>query len=91
MLFLTSYDISDSQRRLKVMKIMKNYGTRVQYSVFECILSNEKLEQMKREISKVISKDVDSVRIYAVPENMLKQIAIIGVGKVVRDEDFYII
>ena len=39
MFILVSYDIPNDKRRLKVMKAVQDYGTRVQYSVFECELT----------------------------------------------------
>jgi CRISPR-associated protein Cas2 len=91
MFYLVSYDIKDDSRRLKTMKVLKNYGTRVQYSVFECILANDRLKKLKSDISKVVNCEMDSIRIYSIPENARKEIIIIGVGKVARDENFYVI
>ena len=45
--YLISYDISNDKRRLKVMKALEDYGTRVQYSVFECWLRPQDLKSLK--------------------------------------------
>ncbi|WP_353684541.1 CRISPR-associated endonuclease Cas2 [Thermodesulfovibrio sp. 3907-1M] len=37
--YVVVYDISDNRERLKVDRILKNYGFRVQKSVFECKLN----------------------------------------------------
>lgn len=42
MFYLVSYDIPETRRRTKLAKILEDFGDRVQYSVFECIL-DEKL------------------------------------------------
>lgn len=42
----------------------KNYGTRVQNSVFECVIDSVQLLQMKVEILSVIDVVTDSVRYY---------------------------
>ena len=34
--YTVAYDITDDKRRNKVAKILKDFGTRIQYSVFEC-------------------------------------------------------
>jgi len=39
MLYVISYDIPDDERRLKVAKILLDFGRRVQYSVFEAHLA----------------------------------------------------
>ena len=36
MLYLISYDVTDDARRRHVMEALKDFGRRVQYSVFEC-------------------------------------------------------
>ena len=38
MFILVTYDIKDDKKRNKVCNILKDYGNRVQYSVFECYL-----------------------------------------------------
>ena len=40
MYFVVSYDISDDKRRTKIHNTLKSYGQRVQYSVFECDLTD---------------------------------------------------
>jgi hypothetical protein len=38
MLHLVAYDISDPKRLSRVARVCKDYGIRVEYSVFECDL-----------------------------------------------------
>jgi CRISPR-associated protein Cas2 len=66
---LVTYDIStiDSagERRLRdVAKVCEGYGTRVQYSVFECRVSHTGLQRLITDLDDVIMPSVDSVRIY---------------------------
>lgn len=91
MFVVVSYDIVDDKRRNKLAKLLENYGYRVQYSVFECIVEEEKLKEMKENVSKVIDKNEDSVRFYKICEGCLKKIDIIGIGEVVSDKEFYVI
>lgn len=37
--YVVVYDISDDRERIKVDKVLKNYGFRIQKSVFECKLN----------------------------------------------------
>ncbi|MCR5608718.1 MAG: CRISPR-associated endonuclease Cas2, partial [Lachnospiraceae bacterium] len=69
-MYIVSYDISDNKVRNKIAKELKNYGVRVQYSVFECDI-NEKLylELYKKMLNLVSDKDNESIRIYNVCEN----------------------
>jgi len=91
MFYIVSYDIPDDKRRIKLAKILKDYGDRVQESVFECILDKNLLDKMSEKIDKVINQDDDSVRIYALCANCEKTIRIMGIGEVTHDEEVYII
>ncbi len=90
MLYIISYDIHDDRKRNMVAKIMLDYGTRVQYSVFECNLDDDLLKKMILRLSKVISED-DSIRIYAICAKCRETVKILGRGKVTKDEEVYIL
>jgi CRISPR-associated protein Cas2 len=64
MFIVVAYDIEDDRRRTKLHNTLKNFGTPVQYSVFECILGKEGLKKMKAAVGKVIKEDQDLVRYY---------------------------
>lgn len=92
MLYLVSYDIPDDGRRTKLAKALKDFGGRVQYSVFECLLDNRELfDRMRARIVKIINEKEDSVRVYSLCAGCEKVIAIIGLGEVTKDEDVYIL
>ena len=91
MLHLVSYDISDDRRRTKLAKVIKDFGDRVQYSVFECLLDRDLLDRMTARIQAVIVEEEDSVRIYSLCVGCEKAITIIGQGEVTREEDVYIL
>lgn len=91
MLYIVSYDIPDTRRRTKLAKMLEDFGDRVHYSVFECILDSDLLKKMADRIHKIISEEEDSVRVYALCANCEGTIRIIGQGKITRNEDVYII
>lgn len=91
MLYLVSYDIPDDRRRTKLAKAIKDFGDRVQYSVFECILDQALLDRMTRRIRKIIVEKDDSVRIYSLCAGCEKAISIIGQGEVTKEEEVYIL
>jgi len=91
MFVVISYDIEDDKKRYKVSQVLENYGTRVQYSVFECIINEQQLKEIKEKTKNIVDKEKDSIRIYIICENCLKKIDIIGIGEITRDLDFYII
>lgn len=66
---LVSYDVNTEEtagkRRLRrVAKVCKDYGQRVQYSVFECTVNEMDLERLRSKLVKIINTDEDSLRIY---------------------------
>jgi CRISPR-associated protein Cas2 len=92
MFIVVSYDVTDDRRRTRVMKTLKNFGTRVQYSVFECELKPEVCKRMRAQIEKLIAPKEDNVRFYFFDEDAIGKIETIGVGgQVQRAKDFYII
>jgi CRISPR-associated protein Cas2 len=91
MFYVVSYDIPDDPRRTKVAKILDDFGDRVQYSVFECLLDKDLLEKMIDRLEKVVKLDEDSVRVYALCGNCEKVIKVIGQGEVTKEEKYYIL
>ena len=61
---LIVYDISNDRRRTKLHNLLLDYGTPVQYSVFECRVNAPTLEKMKKAIQKLIRPKEDDVRYY---------------------------
>lgn len=58
---LVSYDISDAKRWRKVYKIVRGYGTHVQYSVFLCQLTVQDEVEMQQLLLDVIHQSIDQV------------------------------
>ncbi|MCX7991571.1 MAG: CRISPR-associated endonuclease Cas2 [Proteobacteria bacterium] len=47
------YDISDNRERFKVQKVLKNFGFRVQKSVFECRLDDKSKKELIEKLKKL--------------------------------------
>ncbi len=91
MFYIVSYDIPDTPRRTKIAKILEDFGDRVQYSVFECLLDQELLEKMVHRLERIVEAEQDSVRIYCLCGNCDKNIKIMGLGRVTEDQKCYIL
>ena len=52
-IYFVSYDIASNKLRAKIEKTLKNYGFRVQYSIFQCIADKEKVSMILSAIEKV--------------------------------------
>lgn len=71
---LIVYDISDDRRRTRLHTLLLNYGSPVQYSVFECLLTENELGKMKKAIRGVIRPKKDNLRYYTLCENCLQKV-----------------
>lgn len=90
MFYLVSYDIPDDKKRTKMAKTLLDFGNRVQYSVFECILDDILFKRMVTRVSKIISED-DSVRVYALCAKCQEAVKVFGRGTVAKDENVFIL
>ena len=64
MFYVVSYDIPDDRRRTEVHDTLKNYGTRVQFSVFECNLAPAQLHELRERMATLIVPTEDNLRYY---------------------------
>ncbi len=66
---LVTYDVNtltkEGRRRLRrVAKTCEGHGQRVQFSVFECSLTETQLAQLKEQLLAIINLKEDSLRLY---------------------------
>jgi CRISPR-associated protein Cas2 len=83
MFVIVSYDVATDegkgQRRLRrVAKACKDYGQRVQYSVFECIVDPAQWTKLKERLISEINPDKDSLRFYYLGSNWHHRVEHIG-------------
>lgn len=78
--YVISYDISSNKIRNKIASELTNYGRRVQYSVFECTLTTEKIRILYQKLLTLCcGEENDSIRIYLLCETCSSKIRTIGV------------
>jgi CRISPR-associated protein Cas2 len=86
---LVTYDIADTEsregaRRLrKVAIICKDYGQRVQFSVFECEINEMQFEVLRVKLIKVVDPKLDSLRFYKLMGGRDRAVEAYGVDKYV--------
>ncbi len=78
LLYVITYDISCDRRRKAISDLLEGYGTRVQYSVFECVLSKKKYDELRRRLKRVFKEGDDSLRFYPISGHTLTQVEIWG-------------
>ena len=92
MLVLITYDVNTETaagkaRLRKVAKQCVNYGTRVQTSVFECILDPGQCLMLKSILTDIIDESVDSIRFYYLGNQKKAKVEQIGIGKGINVEE----
>ena len=83
MLILITYDISitdpkGAKRLRRVAKQCRNYGVRVQNSVFECLLDAAQYAVLKAKLTQLIDPECDSLRFYCLGNSYKKKVEHIG-------------
>lgn len=91
MFVLVSYDVATQDgtgaRRLRrVAKACQDYGQRVQYSVFECIVDPATWTMLRQRLIDVIDQNQDSLRFYFLGSNWRRRVEHIGAKKSIDQE-----
>lgn len=91
MLVLISYDVATSkgggQRRLRrVARACLDYGQRVQYSVFECIVDPAQWTVLRQRLLDEIDPAEDSLRFYFLGSNWKRRVEHAGAKKTLDQE-----
>ena len=91
MFIVVAYDISDDKTRAKLHKTLRRFGERVQFSVFECILTREMFEQMRGEVASVLEhQELWRVRYYEICEACRGRTVTLGLAFTTTLKRFYI-
>ena len=87
---MIAYDIEDDGARRRIHNVLKDYGKRVQYSVFECWLDEPNLNGLRRQIDAQLDSG-DSVRWYPLCAWCRREVSWQGIGDAADDADFYLV
>ena len=83
MLVLITYDVStetvEGQKRLRrIAKVCKNFGQRVQKSVFECLVDPAQWAKLRQRLIDEAKLDEDSLRFYFLGKNWSRKVEHVG-------------
>ncbi len=88
---IVAYDIADPKRLYRVAKIIKDYGFRVQKSIFEVKLNDRQFLEMKTRIESEIEMDEDGVKYFPLCEKCAGTFENIGNGIFIDpDKEYYV-
>ena len=91
MFVVVAYDISHDRRRTRLHDALLDYGTPVQYSVFECILDEEGLKKMKAAVMRVIKPRQDRVRFYYLCQTCLARTEVTSGPEVLHEVEAIVV
>ena len=90
MFVIISYDIEKDRTRTRLAKALKNFGSRVQKSVFEADISEDEYVRLKKLLNRVRLEERDSIRLYVLCRECKRKTQIWGVGEITEDRPYYI-
>jgi len=91
MMYFICYDITEPKRLKKVSKTLENYGLRVQYSFFQCEMDKDILQNLRDELLGIIDLKTDSLKVYPMCEDCMKNTTSIGNGELFIPQRFLIL
>lgn len=82
-MYVVSYDIENDKLRNQIAKTLLGYGKRVQYSVFECNITEKRMRELYQRLSELMTEEENgNIRFYPICKNCEVKIATIGVRDV---------
>jgi CRISPR-associated protein Cas2 len=95
MMVLVTYDVDTTsprgrQRLRQVAKQCVNYGQRVQFSVFECVVNPVQLAALRHKLESIIDPATDSLRYYFLGDNWKRRVEHVGAKKAYDPEGLLI-
>jgi CRISPR-associated protein Cas2 len=82
---LVAFDVSSDRRRRRIVKVLEKQGSRVNYSVFECMLTAMEAQKLKEDLARLMKPGKDNILVYPLCKNCVdKRISILG--KAEREE-----
>ena len=91
MFVLVTYDVAlddetGARRLRRVARACKDFGQRVQYSVFECIVDPAQWALLKQRLIKEIDEEKDSLRFYYLGTNWKRRVEHVGAKTTIDQE-----
>ncbi len=92
MFYVVCFDIVDDRIRYRAVKILKQFGYRVQKSVFECPdLTEKQFIRLKTRLEACIDVTQDSVRYYYLSKDCLWRTECSGIGELPHVEAYRLV
>ena len=88
---VVSYDVctedrAGARRLRRIAKVCKDFGQRVQYSVFECVVDPAQWTMMRQRLIEIMDEERDSLRFYFMGANWKNRVEHVGAKEAVDVE-----
>lgn len=84
---IVAYDTPSDSRRAKLSRILKGFGERRQFSVFECRLKREHWALLKGKLENLVDESEDVLAVYFLPPEAVGRTYRIGHEGIKRLEE----
>lgn len=91
MTLLGAYDIADDRRRADVVRVLLDYGSRVQESVFWLDVDQELRDRMEKRLRKAIDPEEDVLWIVPVCGSCVERMTLLGKTRKPETPAFWIV
>jgi CRISPR-associated protein Cas2 len=82
---IVAYDIPDNRRRNRLARALEGFGVRVQKSIFEADMPDQRIEALYRAIQAEIDPEEDSIRIWRLCRRCQASVEVIGLGVYIHE------
>jgi CRISPR-associated protein Cas2 len=91
MQYWVCYDIADDRRRQRLSDVLLDFGTRVQESVFQCLIEPSLAEEMLARIQRTIELNTDKVHVLALCDTCGGRVTHYGIAHEASDPEYLIV
>lgn len=90
-LWVVSYDISDDDRRIRLVGFLEGWGCRVLESVFECVWRADQIPQIRQDLQALIDPSQDRLWLVPVCQSCLATAAVNGQHRTVWQVHYHVV
>ncbi len=76
--YVLAYDVPSDSRRRKIAKIAESFCSRINNSVFECVLDIKAWQRFVYKLERIVVPEEDKVRIYPLSASQVEKIVSLG-------------
>lgn len=91
MKYVVCYDVSDDQRRSRLVNVLLNYGARIQESVFVADVSEVLCLEMKEKAGRVIDGGADRLHVFPMCAACEGKLAAMGQAEMPVAREWYVV